>query len=125
MRSAFKASNARYLTNQDISFSGLLVLPYQSIPSFSNAVSHTIFVAPAVEVGLKYEWLTKDNINGYARHRVVSIQQLAWNCAPCLTAKVVMVRTSSAYNSHAKIPCFQDGVQITFSMIMKQRSVPA
>ena len=35
-------------------------------PSFSNAVSHTIFVAPAVEVGLKYEWLTKDNINGYA-----------------------------------------------------------
>ena len=35
-------------------------------PSFSDAVSHTLFVAPAVEIGVKYEWLTKDNINGYA-----------------------------------------------------------
>ena len=37
-------------------------------PSFSMQF-HTIFVAPAVEVSLKYEWLTKDNINGYAYRR--------------------------------------------------------
>ena len=35
-------------------------------PSFVNIVPHTLFVAPAVEIGVKYEWLTKDNINGYA-----------------------------------------------------------
>ena len=34
--------------------------------SFTNSSPSTLFVAPAAEISVKYEWLTKDNINGYA-----------------------------------------------------------
>ena len=62
------------------------------------------FVAPAVEIGVKYEWLTKDNITD---RDIVSVRSNnRRKLHTCLNAKVAKVRTAP-YNSHAKIPCSQ------------------